>query len=338
MRWFVFLLDGCYSINLGVGRNFMTTIHSQFYVRISGLTIKDSYVEDEMKFYAKKHKTEIKKLSLSDKFKLEDEIIKKLLADYSSTSFDTYKQSDYSTKCEIAKKAIAEKNDKIVEQIKNLFVPETTEFSNVFLIEMKYFQDFIKHFSNTLSIDWTHISKCPYYDWNVDCLRNGNYVLDWYELMKNKTTSKFFKNADYSQELSLIAKDNIYYERGTTPPAVLEEDNPINGKSLFVIMQYGVPTMREYFLFEDAIKKNIKSQCPLITKAKWLSEYVPYDKMNKEKLKFELVEYDFILAGGLDIYGKQGDISFEVYDYAVQKGLNIVESIPELATMFSGHD
>jgi len=292
-----------------------------------------------MKFYAKKHKAEISKLSISDKFKLEDEIIKNLLANYSSTNFDTYKQSDYSTKCEIAKKAIAEKNDKVIQEIKDHFDPETTEYPNVLLVEMKYFQDFITLFSNTLSIDWTHISKCPYYDWNIDCLRNGKYVLDWHELMRNKTTSKYFRNVAYSEELSLIAKDNIYYQSGKIPPPFIpEEDNLNNGKSLFVIMQYGVPTMREYFLFEDAIKKNIKSECPFITKVKWLSEYIPYDKLNKEKLRFELQEYDYILAGGLDIYGKDGDMSFEVYDYAVQNGLNIVGSIPELATLFKGHD
>ena len=47
-------------------------MHSKFQVGVSMLTIKDSYVEDEIKLYSKKHNIDKTKLSIIEKFKLED--------------------------------------------------------------------------------------------------------------------------------------------------------------------------------------------------------------------------------------------------------------------------
>lgn len=197
---------------LSVSSNFMTNLHTQFYVRTTPLTIKDSFVEDELKLYGRKNKVVTTKLPISERFKLEDEIIKKLLEQFSETAFETYKLSDYSSKCKIAEKAIERKNSYVNDTIRKKFKTEPTEFSNAFFIDIGAFRDFLECFSETTAIDWTNISKNPYYDWDIGCLKVAQNVLDWTELLKNKTTTTFFTDTANSEELIQMAKDHLLYE------------------------------------------------------------------------------------------------------------------------------
>ncbi len=64
----------------------------------------------------------------------------------------------------------------IYDKIKEDFDPKLTDSTNVFLIEMEYFKNFIIQFSESEHIDWESISSSKYYDWDIECLMIGKNV------------------------------------------------------------------------------------------------------------------------------------------------------------------
>ncbi len=145
--------------------------------------------------------------------------------------------------------------------------------------------------------------------------------LDWNKLMENKTTLTLIMSKDFPQELTSylpkIHKMNYY-----------EESND-NLKSLFVIKEYS-GVLSEYFRLENVVEKEVKNNISEIGEIKWLSSYsTPFDIMNREKLKFDLSEFDYILAFDIDTE-KEGTNSNAAKEMALEQNLKINYTLSDL--------
>jgi len=209
----------------------------------------------------------------------------------------------------------------IISEILSHFKAEQT-FKNTFLIEIEYFEKFIDRYKNFPFINWGDFSKNEYYPWTIDIIKNAQFILDWKELVTNKSTLKILTenrndNFDYFFELNDIDINDYIKEKSYR-------------KKIFIIKEYS-GNLNEYFRFKNFLNSEITKKLSengeiLIN---WLDSYVtPFDIMNQEKLIFDIKDYDFVL-----LLEKEKELSRNcqiVYDFFVENKIKIYSNINEL--------
>lgn len=221
--------------------------------------------------------------------------------------------------------------DWLINNLKDRFNPELTSYKNVFLVKMEHFKDFLSQFSLSENIGWYDISKSEYYDWDIECLIIGKRVLNWEELVKNRTTWKLIQSQNFPPELHSflpdVARTKAFHKKS------LEE------KSVFLIKEYTGPlSYAQYFDLVRDVEPLVQS-CfyPARAKLVWLASYTtwkadsycPFHIMQRERLEFELSEFDYILAFTKDT-SVEGTNSKIALDIALNQGLQVSYTLDEL--------
>jgi hypothetical protein len=297
----------------------MRKIHTYFYVRNTTPIGYSNLIDEELEFYCKANDLN---LNLNEyHFELRVALTKNKLAQYSNLSFEEFDLKDYSEQVVVFKKIIENIDQNFYKTILEKFCAKTTEFKNVFLVEMKYFKNFISEFIDFPYVDWDSISSNKYYDWDVECLTIGKHILNWKELMVNEKTLNLIKSKDFPQELkSLLPKIDEMNDF---------QESDENWKSVFVIKEYS-GSLHDYFRLESIVKKEVKKNIPNIREIKWLSSYsTPFDIMNREKFKFDISDYDYILAFDIDT-DRDGTNSNMAKKIALEQNLTIFYTLDEL--------
>jgi hypothetical protein len=91
-------------------------------------------------------------------------------------------------------------------------------------------------------------------------------------------------------------------------------------------------SIRNYYRFVKIIENEIKEECPLIEKIKWLIDYSSLNKINYERLKSEIFDFDFIL---LIWDSAEAIMSLEIVNILAESKKKIVKTIPELIEYYN---
>lgn len=295
--------------------------HTYFYVRVSTPISYSDFIDKELQFYAK-----IKKLDFNtckDDFKLRQSITEHLLNNFSDINIGDFELKNYMDRDREFTRIIEKLSQSIYNIIIEEFDAKLTDSANVFLVEMKYFKQFILKFKTCSYVDWNSISSSKYYDWDIESLIIGKDVLNWDCLINNKITFDLIKSKEFPKELNEFLTENH--------KIIINEREKEDHKSLFVIKEYsGNLSLREYFMLVEMVEKTVKSKIPIIKEIKWLSSYsLLFDLMSREELKFDLSEFDYILAYEEDVSQDKTDSNVAL-KMALEQKKEIIYSLDEI--------
>lgn len=223
-----------------------------------------------------------------------------------------------------------------IKKIEDKYSPIKTEFPNVFLIGMHQFKSFLKDFEDFDHLWWDNISSSKYYDWDIECLKLGKNVLNWKELIKNPTTRELIRSNDFPKELKKYSDNGL---RMLSEDILGGEDISIDeyvkyysyeSESLIIIMDIDRADYY-YYQFVQVVEREIRKKLPNIKSVKWNTNYWPLqDEMNNERLKFDIIDADYVFLGDGKEVKKNSDTFIMWKDFALKQNKKVCYSLDEL--------
>lgn len=105
-------------------------------------------------------------------------------------------------------------------------------------------------------------------------------------------------------------------------------------KVVIIIDHFSITSksIRNYYRFVKIVEDEIKENCPLIEKIKWLRDYYSLNKINYKSLKSEITNYDFIL---LIWDSEEAKMPLGLNNIIIKSKKIIVKTIPELIEYYN---